>query len=251
MFEKLKTRLGVFRSILIYYWKPFNRTRLKQFYAQFIKAGDLCFDVGAHLGNRTDAWSLLGAKVVAIEPQPQCMAYMQKLFKGKSNITLIEKAVGKEAGKASLFISKLTPTISTMSDKKWRKTIADDTSFKINWDKEIEVELITLDQLIEEFGMPKFCKIDVENFELEVLKGLSQPIPALSIEYYTSNIEMTLACIDYLESLGRYEYNWTHAEKQIFNAEKWMTASQMKSVLSDLTEKGLSGDVYATRMEKS
>ncbi len=245
MINDLRARLGIFRSIVIYYWKPFNRSRLKKFYAQFIKANDLCFDIGAHLGNRTDAWNLLSAKIVALEPQPKCMAYMKKRFRNKSNIILLEKAVGRIAGKTSFFVSEMTPTISTMSDEKWRSTIAGDTSYEISWDKEIEVDVVTLDQLIEKYGIPKFCKIDVENFEIEVLEGLSAPIPALSVEYYTSNIENTIKCIDQLESLATYEYNWTHAEKQIFNSKDWMTAEQMKTVFLNYNEPGLSGDFYA------
>ena len=250
MIKNLKASLGIFRSIVIYYWKPFNRRRLKKFYSQFINQNDLCFDIGAHLGNRTDAWDLLGAKVIALEPQPQCMTYLRNRFGNNSNLTLVEKAVGSKPGKASFFISELTPTISTMSDKEWRSTIADDTSFKISWDKEIEVEVVTLDQLIEQFGVPEFCKIDVENFELEVLKGLSQPIPALSLEYYSSNMDMTLKCIDQLERIGNYEYNWTHAESQTFNATKWMTAEQLKTSFLTIKKKGISGDFYA-RINKS
>ena len=250
MIKNLKASLGILRSIAIYYWKPFNRRRLKKFYSQFINQNDLCFDIGAHLGNRTDAWDLLGAKVIALEPQPQCMTYLQKRFGNKSNLILVEKAVGSKPGKASFFISELTPTISTMSDKEWRSTIADDTSFKINWEKEIKVEVVTLDQLIEQFGVPKFCKIDVENFELEVLKGLSQPIPALSLEYYSSNMDMTLKCIDQLELIGNFEYNWTHAESQNFNASSWLTAEQLKTSFSSIKKKGVSGDFYA-RISKS
>ena len=73
----IRSKLGLWRSILIYYWKPFNESRLKQFYGQFITKGDLCFDVGAHLGNRSNAWLKLGAKVVAVEPQPQCIRYLE------------------------------------------------------------------------------------------------------------------------------------------------------------------------------
>lgn len=245
MINDLRARLGIFRSIAIYYWKPFNRLRLKWFYSQFIKSDDLCFDIGAHLGNRTDAWDLLGAQIVALEPQPRCMAYMKKRFKEKNNITLLEKAVGNETGKTIFHISELTPTISTMSDDKWRTTIADDTSFNIKWNKEIEVDVVTLNQLIEKYGIPKFCKIDVENFELEVLKGLSHVIPALSLEYYSTNIENTLKCIDQLETLTKYEYNWTYAEKLKFNSKDWMTAAEIKSIFSKFDKPGQSGDFYA------
>ena len=98
----LKERIGILRSTTIYYWKPFNKRRLMRFYSEFVTKGSLCFDIGAHLGNRTNAWNSLGAKVVAVEPQPQCMAYLQKRFGKKKNITLVQKAVGATTGKATL-----------------------------------------------------------------------------------------------------------------------------------------------------
>jgi hypothetical protein len=39
------------------------------FYGKFVKADDLCFDVGANIGNRVGPLLRLGAKVVAVEPQ--------------------------------------------------------------------------------------------------------------------------------------------------------------------------------------
>jgi len=245
MINDLRARFGIFRSIAIYYWKPFNRQRLKRFYRQFIHPDDLCFDIGAHLGNRTDAWDMLGAKIVAVEPQPKCMTYMKKRFKNKPNITLLEKAVGNKAGIATFHISEMTPTISTMSDKKWRRTIAEDSSFKVSWNQRIEVKVVTLDQLIDQYGLPAFCKIDVENYELEVLEGLSHPVPALSLEFYTSHLENTIKCIERLESIANYEYNWTNAEKQTFNSKNWLNAGQMKDIFLNISEKGLSGDFYA------
>ena len=64
----------------MYYGKPFNRRRLKGFYSGFIGKGDLVFDIGAHLGNRSEAWLALGARVIAAEPQPICVQYLQKRF---------------------------------------------------------------------------------------------------------------------------------------------------------------------------
>jgi hypothetical protein len=62
------------------------------------------------------------------------------------------------------------------------------------------VNVATLDSLIDEFGVPDYAKIDVEGFDLEVLRGLSRPIPLLSFEYNSqselirlrSNVSRTL-----------------------------------------------------------
>ena len=48
----LQQWLGLARSLLIYYGNPRKGQRMKQFYAQFMGPGDLCFDIGAHVGNR-------------------------------------------------------------------------------------------------------------------------------------------------------------------------------------------------------
>ena len=199
--------LGIFRSILIYYWKPFNKRKLKRFYSQFIQPNDLCFDIGAHLGNRSDAWLSMGAKVVAVEPQPACISFLKKKLSKFEQFTLIEKAVGKEKGQAVLHISSLTPTVTTLANDDWRAMINDSSGFEVSWDKTLEVEVITLNDLIHQYGLPVFCKIDVENFELEVLQGLDFAIPTLSLEFFSKTPELTLACIKRLEEMGPYEFN--------------------------------------------
>ena len=153
MIASIKKKLGVLRSIATYYWKPFNKRRLVNFYKDFVKAGDLCFDIGAHLGNRTNAWSAIGARVVAVDPQPQCLAYLNKKFGQDKQVTILPKAVGDKVGTANLHISQLTPTISTLADKDWRQKMDDATSFKVNWEETIKVEVVTLDQLIAEYGI--------------------------------------------------------------------------------------------------
>ena len=85
-------KLGVLRSILIYYWKPFNRRKLRRFYRSFVQPGDLCFDIGAHLGNRTQAFVDLGAQVVSVDPQPACMSFLQQKFGNHPNVHLKQKS---------------------------------------------------------------------------------------------------------------------------------------------------------------
>ena len=45
--------------------------------------------------------------------------------------------------------------------------------------------------MISRFGAPDFCKINVEGLELEVLRGLSRPVPALSFEYHAIEAELS------------------------------------------------------------
>lgn len=50
------------------------RRRALVHYRQFVKSGDLVFDVGANVGNRTAVFLRLGARVVAVEPHASCVA---------------------------------------------------------------------------------------------------------------------------------------------------------------------------------
>ena len=112
-----------------------------------------------------------------------------------------KKAVSDTPGELAFHVSQLTPTISSLAGKEWQTAIQDKSSFQVSWDFSIPVEVITLDQLIEEYGIPVFCKIDVEDFELQVLQGLNTAIPSLSFEYFSPTIDRTLKCIDRLEEL--------------------------------------------------
>jgi hypothetical protein len=38
--------------------------------SRFVRPGDLAFDIGSHVGDRVSSFRRLGARVVAVEPQP-------------------------------------------------------------------------------------------------------------------------------------------------------------------------------------
>lgn len=70
-----------------------------------------------------------------------------------------------------------------------------------------------LENFICKFGLPKYIKIDVEGYELEVLKGLETPIPLLSFEANLPEFRVeTIKSIEYLHNLssGKYVYNFAN-----------------------------------------
>jgi hypothetical protein len=115
----------------------------------------------------------------------------------------------------------------------------------IDWDSTVEVSVTTLDDLICEYGLPRFCKIDVEGYELEALQGLTYPIPALSLEYNPAVPEIALDCISRLVALGDYELNWTVREMPRFQSQAWLDPDSMGAVLRQLPLEARTGDVYA------
>src|SRR6202020_1910960 len=84
-------------------------------YGGFVKAGDLVFDVGAHVGDRTGAFRRLGAQVVAVEPQPALAAMLRALYGRDRDVAIEPTAVGRGAGTVSLRLNVANPTVATAS----------------------------------------------------------------------------------------------------------------------------------------
>ena len=228
----------------MYYGMPGRQQQMRKFYGQFMQPGDLCFDVGAHVGNRLLAWSKLGVNIVAVEPQPHLFTFLQRWYGRFSHITLISQALAAESGTQTLHISNRHPTVTTLSDE-WITAVKQDESFaSVDWDTAVSVPVTTLDDLIAQYGVPVFCKIDVEGYELEVLRGLSRGITAVSFEYIPAAIDIAVGCVERLCELGTYEFNYSPGEKHKFASQKWLPAAEMIEILHDFSLADGSGDVY-------
>ena len=238
---------GIGRSLAMYYGVPFRSGKLRRFYAQFIHDGDLCFDIGAHVGNRVRCWRALGARVIALEPQPDFVRILAALFGNDPDVAIIAQAVGQTPGSATLLTSRRTPTVSTLSPQ-WAARVGAADSFRgVRWSPGPVVEVTTLDALIARHGEPAFVKVDVEGMELAVLQGLSQPLNALSFEFLPAAMDLAVACIARLAQLGDYSFNWSVGETLRLVAAQWLEPESITQVLAALPAGAGSGDIYARR----
>src|SRR6201991_2541891 len=193
---------GIARSLAMYHGIPGRHRRMVRLYREFLAPGELGFDIGAHVGSRVRAWRSLGARVIAIEPQPDCLRVLRLFFGRDKQVTIAAVAVGAKPGTAHLALSTATPTVSTLSTD-WIDTVSTDRSFaNVKWDRRLEVPVTTLDELVKEHGEPAFCKIDVEGFEADVLAGLSRPVLALSFECLPAAYDAALDVLKLVDRLG-------------------------------------------------
>lgn len=224
-------------------WTAEDWKRL-DFYSRLIDPGDLVFDVGANLGNRSKIFTRLQARVVAVEPQTQCGDFLLSVFGDTPGFHLVRKALGRTPGQAEMFVSD-AHTVSSLS-REWVRSVSESGRFpEVRWDRKQKVQVDTLDNLIAEFGRPQFIKIDVEGFEDQVLAGLSTTVPALSLEFTPEYLQSTSACIDHLMSLGNYRFQLSLGESLELELGEWVSADAMKQTLAAVPAEAF-GDVYAS-----
>ena len=241
---------GLLRSLVIY-WRPGRQGALRELYAQFVGPDDLVFDVGAHLGDRTAAFSALGARVVALEPNPRLLPWLRRLVGGRPGVVIVPRAAGPSTGSASLAVSPGNPTVSTL-DRGWTEQIrrTNPGFSRIRWNRQVEVPVTTLDELIREHGEPRFCKVDVEGFEDRVLAGLTRPLEALSVEFVAGSLGVTVSCVERLADLDAYEYNAISGEERRFLFSRWRSSAEALAWLHGGAGGIPSGDLYARRLRE-
>ena len=219
--------------------------RRLQFYSQFIRPGQVVFDVGANLGNRSKIFLRLGARVIAFEPQAGCADFLRLMFGRQPKFQLVAKALGPAEGKALMFVSD-SPTISSLSERWINATVESGRFASQKWPRREEVAVTTLDLAIAEFGLPSFIKIDVEGFEFEVLSGLSQSVENISIEVTPEYLENTYCCLQWLANIAEFYFQFSFGESMRFAFPHWISANDIRAWLKSLP-RGAFGDLYARR----
>jgi FkbM family methyltransferase len=209
--------------------------RLVRFYRQLIAPGSLCFDVGANIGAMSEALLEAGARVVAFEPGAAVLPELRARCAHHPDWTLVPSALGAKTEVATFY----------------ERGAHAQSGLIFAWEGQVvatrQVPVITLDDAIGQFGTPAYCKIDVEGSELQVLEGLSQPLPLLSFEFHLNKIadvDKTLACLKRLRSFGRGEVNLTQAEASAFHLSRWIALGDFADQFPRTVEKNFSVAAY-------
>lgn len=120
--------------------------------------GEVVLDVGANVGLFTLRQALRGARVYAFEPDPEAFRRLQgnvEANRTPGRVDVFRRALGARPGHATLARSRETVLTRVLHDAHG------------------EVDVVTLDQVVDELGLPviDLLKLDVEGDEANILGG--------------------------------------------------------------------------------
>ena len=240
----MTTARAIGRSLRIYY-PPGRAAALDAFHRRFLGPGDLAFDIGAHVGDRTASFRRIGARVVAVEPQPRLTRLMRLLFGRDPGVTRVAALVGAAPGEAVLRLNTSNPTVATASADFIAAADGAPGWEGQRWDAEIALPVTTLDALIAAHGAPDFVKIDVEGYEAAALAGLTATPRTLSFEFTTIQRGVAQDCLARLAALGYRVFNACLGESMALAHPAPVDAATMDDWIARLPVEANSGDVYA------
>lgn len=209
----------------------------------YVAPGDIVFDIGANIGDKANMiLNVVQARLVCVEPQPKCVAILLERFGKNPDVTIVPSGVASRDDIGNLSICESNDTLSTFSEK-WKQG-----RFKNEqWTQTATVDMVRLDTLVEQYGNPRFCKIDVEGFEVEVLLGLSKKIGIISFEFTSEFIDDCFVCIQCLISLGYRYFNLSLGETPTLYYPKFVKFEEIIQLLyNSRNNQGLWGDIYAS-----
>jgi FkbM family methyltransferase len=222
-----------------------NRRKEVEFYRRTLtefKKGDLIFDIGANVGQKTDIFLRLGAKVVAVEPDASNQEVLRQSFLRllKKPVVVVGKAVSDESGSQIMWINEPGSAMNTLSTK-WVESLRTDASRfgkRLDFEQAIEVATTTLEELIKSYGLPFYVKIDVEGCEESVLSGLQTAVRFVSFEVNLPQFKPeALKCINHLERIaGGGCFNYASDCLRGLAFESWMSKEIFVDVLNSCQE---------------
>jgi len=181
-------------------WLGSYEYRKQRLFAAIIDKGNMVWDVGANVGFYTLLAAKMASRVIAIEPLPENLSYLKKHIRlnGISNVEVIAAAAGSSCGRQSFCCGGNRSTGYLGSGN-------------------CEVDVITLDSMLERVGVPDVIKIDVEGAEYSVLQNSVRCLAAHPVIFLaTHSATLTEQCSRLLTSTG-YEYTMLDEGEFVFS----------------------------------
>lgn len=139
-------------------------------------------DVGMHRGEDTRRFLAAGFDVVAVEANPELVSAASDAFAPEiagGRLTIVGAAIAPERGTARLGVADLT-IWSSLDPEMIARNEQAGSSYRY-----VDVETIPFDEVLEQFGVPLYLKIDIEGYDMlcvRSLRGFSDKPHFLSVE---------------------------------------------------------------------
>jgi len=217
------------------------------FYKKFLPEEQLkkalVFDIGANKGNKTKAFLALGCKVVCVEPEKKCLETLHYRYKNNPEVIIVNKGVSDKEGEMTLHVQEFRSGYNTLSDK-WVDALEHNGDAKLAdnnpFTNQYQVAITTLDKLIEELGNPFYIKIDVEGLELNVIKGLSSPVPFITFEANLPEfLSETIEIVNIIDSLSGGKTTFKTGILEQIKQEHWMDKQELLKNIQSSKQNGV------------
>lgn len=224
------------------WWKEFKRRRMyRMVFGE--RPMDLVFDVGANEGAKSRTFLSLGARVIAIEPQPSCVEKLKEMANTNSRLKVLEMAVTNLEGTALLQLGSHSE-ISTLSmEMVERYTVPG----AITWTESITVRAVTPNALFEQYGVPDLLKLDCEGYDHVIIAGLSRSPAIIEFEFLQHFLKESLGAISHLADLADYEFNFSPFESAKLISAKWRSSDEISSWLRSNANTFIHGNIFARK----
>jgi FkbM family methyltransferase len=218
---------------------------MRAFYSSLLPKGALVFDIGANVGTMTTIFASLGAKVVAVEPNPDCARHIERTT-SRHAVHVLQAAVGERNGFAELEVSDRKDKMSSLS-REWREAVANgNRDYAGMWNRKLTVPMITVDSLVERYQLPFYIKIDVEGYEDRVIKALSTCPQFLSFEFNSTFLEPALSALDN-KIFDHSSFNYTLINPVKFELQDWVHRDELKKRILGLENGAGLGDIFVRK----
>lgn len=232
-FERVETKMTEYEWGDAFYLKK-DKPQSKLFFDIGCNKGDYCNHILSVYDN---------ARIICLEANPELAFDVKNRFSRNHNITVINLAVAEESGKKIDFFISDADTISTAS-KNWVEHSRFSKNYK--WDKKIEIETTTLDDLVKTYGAPDLIKVDVEGYELEVLHGLKKRANKLCFEWAEEEKQNILLSCKHLREIGYDNFGFIEGDVYMKEPDSYLPYDEfLKTLDMDENRKEKWGMIWA------
>ena len=188
----------------------------------------LLFDIGANRGLYTDANIDKYDTCILIEANPTLCEFLEDKYKTNSKIQ-VEHCIVSSTPVDTFYISN-ADTIST-ADVDWIKNSRFTKNY--NWRPIQGMPTYSIDDLVQKYGTPSFLKIDVEGYEYNVIKSITQKYCPLNFEWAEEKKEELLLTLEYLRTLGYTQFALQEEDGYTYDVpqESWTSFEAFSSFM--------------------